>query len=62
MWWQLALESVVKRLSTSCGNSKEMASLIKLVTPGFWLAKVNPGYRRDGVVLALRQPAAGADI
>ncbi len=32
MWWQLALESVVKRLSTSCGNSKEMASLIKLVT------------------------------
>lgn len=22
---------------------KEMASLIKLVTPGFWLAKVNPG-------------------
>ncbi len=24
-------------------NSKEMASLIKLVTPGFWLAKVNPG-------------------
>lgn len=24
-------------------NSKEKASLIKLVTPGFWLAKVNPG-------------------
>ncbi|STM44808.1 transcription regulatory protein [Escherichia coli] len=24
-------------------NSKEMAPLIKLVTPGFWLAKVNPG-------------------
>ncbi len=46
MWWQLALESVVKRLSTSCGNSKEKASLIKLVTPGFWLAKVNPGNRR----------------
>lgn len=43
MWWQLALESVVKRLSTSCGNSKEKALLIKRVTPGFWLAKVNPG-------------------
>ncbi len=38
-----SLGIVVKRLSTSCGNSKEMASLIKLVTPGFWLAKVNPG-------------------
>ncbi|WP_411005213.1 DNA-binding protein [Escherichia coli] len=25
---------------------KRMASLIKLVTPGFWLAKVIPGNRR----------------
>ena len=37
------LDISVKRFSTSCGNSKEKASLIKLVTPGFWLAKVNPG-------------------